>query len=388
MSCGTWRRISPSSELQSPSSVNKCSMVYASDLPKIWQESHLSHPSHLSYLFLSHQCPTLQWLRRHLSFGSLRLTCCRLGRASALPPSVAPHGQHLPNSGRAETRRLAWLDWKHNRKIRRNSELNSAWTIDMNHDYHWLSLIIIDYPDSNQAVANWKSQEVEEFQTLVTPVLKASVFWPILYTESTLEGTSKHTTSNHLHPLRLAISCTTNTFTRRTVVFRHNLQSLQFKLVIGRFRQHHLGRIYHNCPQGNFESLLAWLMACHGLLRLSTQLNNMLQYMTRSDPFWLECGNRSHLAVSCQVVRVVRKSAESMRVYESLRESTRVYDTRTYKSYKTIQNQRKIRKRKRSPSVPFRPGCLYEVFWCPPWRIRASSRLYPPCQHRSWGHRR
>ena len=145
MSCGTWRRISPSSELQSPSSVNKCSMVYASDLPKIWQESHLSHPSHLSYLFLSHQCPTLQWLRRHLSFGSLRLTCCRLGRVSALPPSVAPHGQHLPNSGRAETRRLAWLDWKHNRKIRRNSELNSAWTIDMNHDYHWLSLIINDY---------------------------------------------------------------------------------------------------------------------------------------------------------------------------------------------------------------------------------------------------
>ena len=143
MSCGTWRRISPSSELQSPSSVNKCSMVYASDLPKIWQESHLSHPSHLSYLFLSHQCPTLQWLRRHLSFGSLRLTCCRLGRASALPPSVAPHGQHLPNSGRAETRRLAWLDWKHNRKIRSNSELNSAWTIDMNHDYHWLSLIIL-----------------------------------------------------------------------------------------------------------------------------------------------------------------------------------------------------------------------------------------------------
>ena len=145
-------------------------------------------------------------------------------------------------------------------------------------DYHWLSW----FRSSCCKLKITRSRGVSN-PCCPCPQGIASVFWPILYTESTLEGTSKHTTSNHLHPLRLAISCTTNTFTRRTVVFRHNLQSLQFKLVIGRFRQHHLGRIYHNCPQGNFESLLAWLMACHGLLRLSTQLNNMWQYMTRSD---------------------------------------------------------------------------------------------------------
>ena len=136
-----------------------------------------------------------------------------------------------------------------------------------------------------------------------------------------------------------------------------------------------------------------WELAClvNGLPWPSTALNTTEQYVTIYDSFWLvltrmwKSKSPSGKLASCQVVR---KSAESMRVYESLRESTRVYDTRTYKSYKTIQNQRKIRKCKRSPSVPFRPGCLYEVFWCPPWRIRASSRLYPPCQHRSWGHRR
>ena len=75
-------------------------------------------------------------------------------------------------------------------------------------------------------------------------------------------------------------------------------------------------------------------MAFYGSQHNWTICDNIWLVLTRSDSFWLECGNRSHLAASWQVVR---KSAESTRAYESLRESTRVYEslresTRVYES--------------------------------------------------------